>query len=86
MFNNIGDFLLKRLGPAVAHNAFLLNISNIIKENTGIEISEKKISIKNKILFIKTNPIRKQEILIKKDKLLSDIKDLNYKIEVIDIN
>ena len=31
MFNNIGDFLLKRLGPAVAHNAFLLNIIQVLK-------------------------------------------------------
>ncbi len=85
MFNNIENFLLKRLNPAIAHNNFLVNISLIIKKNTNIDISERKLKIINKTLFIKTNPIRKQEILLKKDKIILDIKDLNYKTDIDNI-
>ena len=85
MFNNIENFLLKRLNPAIAHNNFLINISEIIKNNTNIDVSERKLKIINKTLFIKINSIRKQEVLIKKDKILKSIKDLKYKIDIEDI-
>lgn len=85
MFNNIENFLLKRLSPAIAHNNFLINISEIIKKNTNIDVSEKKLKIINKTLFIKINSIRKQEVLIKKEKILQSIKDLKYKIDIEDI-
>jgi len=85
MFNNIGDFLLKRIGPAFARQALYGNISDIIRKQTHIDISVGNISIKNKTLFIKTNPIRKQQILIHKEQILSYIKEYDTQIEIEDI-
>ena len=47
----------------------------LIKENTGIEVLEKNITLKNGLLYISEKPILKNEIKIKKEKILSSFKD-----------
>ncbi len=85
MFNNIGEFLRKRIGPAFARQNLYKEISNIIKSETNIDLLEDSINIKNKILFIKTNPIRKQQILLQSNKILLKIKEVDSSIEIQDI-
>ena len=51
-------------------------IIKTIKEITGLEIESNDIKIKNNIIFLNIKPLYKNEIFIKKDKILSKLKEI----------
>lgn len=60
-------------------------LSEIIQKETGIKISIKNISIKNNIVHIKTKPLYKNEIYIKKGRILATTKESLVGKSIIDI-
>lgn len=62
----------------------LLLVVESIKRHTGITIEIKNISLSNGILKIKTSQIQKNEIFIKKTKILKDLEKLNGRV-VLDV-
>jgi hypothetical protein len=46
-----------------------------IKKSVGIEVKTEDIEIKGNIVFLKIKPIYKNEVLLKKEKILSSFKD-----------
>ncbi len=48
-------------------------ISSIIERNILIKIENKNIQIKQPVVYIKTSPLVRNEIMIKKDKIIKDI-------------
>lgn len=73
---NLVDFKQKRLDLVVGV------VTQIIKK----ELNKDVFLIKNKVIYIKTNPLIKNQILIKKDLILEQINNkLNIKDKVIDI-
>lgn len=44
-----------------------------IKNNTGLELKKDNISIKNGILYLKEKPHFKNEVFMKKDKILREL-------------
>jgi len=71
---NIGDFLIKfkNLTPPdqIVKNIFL----NIIYKKLDIKIPKKNISLKNNTLYLKINPIIKNEIFLHKESILKELK------------
>lgn len=59
-------------------------VVDILKENK-IPIHLKQIRISNKVIFIKTNPIIKTEVLLRKENLLNEIKKINGFNNILDI-
>lgn len=73
---NLVDFKQKRLDLVVGV------VTQIIKK----ELNKDVFLIKNKVIYIKTNPLIKNQILIKKDLILEQINNkLNIKDKVVDI-
>lgn len=73
---NLVDFKQKRLDLVVGV------VTQIIKK----ELNKDVFLIKNKVIYIKTNPLIKNQILIKKDLILEQINNkLNIKDKIIDI-
>jgi hypothetical protein len=61
-------------------------VSRTIKSEIGAIVSEKDISLKNGIVLIKThNSVLKNEIFLKKKKILSIIQDLFRDAKIVDI-
>lgn len=50
------------------------NIIKIIEENTSIVVSAGDVDVKKGKLFLKVKPIYRNAILLKKDKILEDLK------------
>lgn len=50
-------------------------ISSIIENITSIKIKTEDIEIKNSVIFLNIKPIFKNEIFLKKEKILSNLKD-----------
>ena len=48
---------------------------DIIKTTTNIELDKKDISIKNGVVYIKTQPIYKNEIFINKQKIIKKLQE-----------
>ncbi|PCI20464.1 hypothetical protein COB64_01970 [Candidatus Wolfebacteria bacterium] len=49
-------------------------IIKTIQESIGVELKSGDIKIQNKILYIKTNPIIKNEMYLKKDSILTTLR------------
>ena len=50
------------------------NIIKILEENTSIVVSAGDVDVKKGKLFLKVKPIYRNAILLKKDKILEDLK------------
>jgi hypothetical protein len=48
-------------------------IKEAVYETTGIQVSSEKIKIKNNIIFLEIKPILKNEIYLKKEKILQKL-------------
>jgi hypothetical protein len=59
--------------------------TEVIKKHTGIEIEMKDMSLSGGVLKIKTSSIIKNEIFIKKNRILKEIAEKIKKIRVNDI-
>jgi len=60
--------------------------AEIIEEETGFKITEKDVFIRNRTIFLKIhNSVLKNEIYLKKEKILKKIQDLSGNKNVLDI-
>lgn len=82
---SLNVFLEKFKNITPPDEAIRLLLSETIKKETGIEVSKKNISIRNNIAHIKITPIYKNEIHIKKGKIISKIKESFVGKNIIDI-
>ncbi|MFA5987108.1 MAG: hypothetical protein WC797_00430 [Candidatus Paceibacterota bacterium] len=64
--------VLKRITPP--NGVIRDRISEILKENIGVNIDRSKISIKNGIIYVDVNPLIKGEIFMRKDFILNTLK------------
>lgn len=61
-------------------------VSRAIKSEIGAEVSEKDISVKNGIVLVKThNSVLKNEIFLKKKKILTILQNLFNDSKIVDI-
>jgi hypothetical protein len=81
----IGNFFDKFRNVALKEVVFRETISEIVKKNTGSGIDIKDITYSNKIIRLKTSPAMKNQIFIKKEKILEDIKATITNYIVIDL-
>jgi len=72
-YNHIKNYLDKVKNIIFSKEENSKIILNIIKINTSIELETKNISIRGATIYIKASPIIRNEIMIKKLKILSDI-------------
>ena len=82
-FNPITSFLdkfKKILGDSGAQKDSLIKI---LKEEIGIELEKDKITISKSIASISASPILKNEILMRKQKILTKLKDSGLNISDI---
>lgn len=82
----IKGFFEKFNNKASKQVAQYMAVSNSVKDNTGIEIEMKDISISDGTVKIKSSQALKNEIYIKKQKILSDIKKYQLDTPITDIN
>lgn len=82
-YNHIKNYLDKVKNLLFSKEENNKIISSIIKINTSIEIETKNISIKGVDIYIKASPLVRNEIMMKKPKILLGIseviKGINYK-------
>ena len=81
-YNHILKFLEKFKKILFKKEEIYNIIIETIFKNTSIRIEINKIKIENTTIFVQVSPIILSEILINKDKILLDLKELipNYKI------
>jgi len=60
-------------------------VSKILKKKLKISINKKQISIRNNVLYIETEPVYKNEVFLKKEKLLEAINEISKKKIIKDI-
>jgi hypothetical protein len=81
---NISDFFSIFNNKASKEINKRLKIIEIIKKHTKITLEMKDIGIVNNVITVKSSQILKNEINIKKTKILEDIR-LNIQEKIIDI-
>lgn len=84
-YNHIKNYLDKFKEILFSKEEIYIIISNIIKKNISLQIEQKFIKIKGNIIHIKTSPLVKNEILIKKEKILKDLSEIYKEIKFKDI-
>jgi len=84
-YNHIKNYLDKVKNILFSKEENNKIISNIIKINTSIEVETKNISIRGVDIYIKASPLVRNEIMMKKLKILSDISDVIKGISYKDI-
>ncbi len=84
-YNHIKNYLEKFKTILFSKEENYRIISEIIKKNTGIEIEQKNIKIKGVDLYIKASPLVRNEIVINKNKILLDLKELHLEHNFKDI-
>lgn len=67
---SIQDLLERFKGILDTESSKKENIIEIIKDNTGIILTSKEVDVKAGKLFLKTKPIFRSEILLKKEKVM----------------
>ena len=82
-YNHIKGFLDKfRIILSTKEDNYKI-ISEIIEKNCNVVIETKNIKVSGTNIYIKSSPIMRNEILMRKEKILNDLKDLklssNYK-------
>lgn len=82
---NINDFLKKFIGIKPP-DIFLREKTIIsVKEAIGIQVDARQISITNGVIYMKCSPIIKNEIILKKEKILTHINNNEYNHTIVDI-
>jgi len=81
-YNHIKNYLEKFKNIISSKEDNLKIISSVIENNILLKIETKFIKIKPPIIYIKTTPLVRSEIMIRKNKILEDIskmiKDINF--------
>ena len=71
---HIGD-LLKKFKTLVPREKIVKDeMISAVFEETGILLQSEEISFQNGVIFIKTNPVIKNELFMRKQKILLEIK------------
>lgn len=71
--NQLNNFLEQFKKLLIKGEGTKIAIQKLIEKHTKILIQLKEIKISNNIIFIKTHPIKKNEILFKVNEIISDI-------------
>jgi len=82
---NISSFLEKFKNIGVEELLFKEAIISSINDKVKVSITSKDIVFKNSIVTIKSNPMVKSEIFMKKNLLLAEIKRRSPQVTVLDI-
>ncbi len=82
---NISSFLEKFKNIGVEELLFKEAIISSINDKVKVSITSKDIVFKNSIVTIKTSPMVKSEIFMKKNILLSELKRRQPQVTVLDI-
>lgn len=69
----IGGFFEKFQGKIAGQIHNLIIVSEVVKKHTGIEIEMKNISISGQIMRLRATSVEKNEIFMKKDRILKEI-------------
>jgi len=70
---NIENFLKRFELLTPPNDAIRGAVREIIEKEIGVSIEKKNISVKNNIIYIKTKPLYKNEIFIKKQYILKEL-------------
>ncbi len=85
MFGNISQYL-EKISKVYNQNISLREaVVGSLKDLVKIELSDKDLILKNGILNIKTNPVIKTEIFIKKKRIIEEINKRLGEKKVFDI-
>lgn len=74
-FNHINKFLEKFIKLVSTGDMVLNEIVFMIKKNTNFELKKENLTFKNGYISLKCSPLVKGEIMMKKDKILSDLRE-----------
>lgn len=84
-YNHINKFLEKFV-KMVSHGDLVLGeISSVIFKFTNLKIEKDKIKFKSGIIKIDASPLAKGELMIKKDKILMELRERLPSVIFIDI-
>ncbi len=72
----IKDLLLNFKNLLVSEEAKKEIIANVIKETTGIKIASENIDFKKGVLRLETKPIYRNEIFMKREQILTKLKEV----------
>ena len=84
-YNHITGFLEKFKKILFQKEEIYKIISAVISKHTSFPIEPKLIKIKNAIIYIQSTPILRSEILVYKNKILTDLKKEIPNYNFIDI-
>lgn len=84
-YNHIKDYLEKVKNILFSKEENIQIIIEVIKINTGVALSSRNISVKGTSIYIKASPLVKNEILIKKEKILNNIKIIAKNLNILEI-
>lgn len=84
-YNHIKNYLDKFKGILFSKEENYKIISNIIEKNILTKINTKFIQIKPPFIYIKASPLIRNEILIKKEKILKEMKEFSPESNFKDI-
>jgi hypothetical protein len=73
-YNHINKFLEKFVKMVSKGDLVLGEISSVIYKNTNLKIEKENITFKNGFIKINTSPLTKGELLMKKEKILSELR------------
>jgi hypothetical protein len=82
---NLSSFLNKFKTLTSPKDSLRKIISDVIFELTKIPLTREEIDINQNIIFIKTTPIKKIEILLKKEFILNKVEQVLIKKTLTDI-
>ncbi len=85
-YNHISSFLSGIKKNLFKNREYYEIIASIVERHIGLVINVKLIKIKGSIITIQSSPIIKNEILIHKEGILKDLKDLLLDKNFKDIN
>lgn len=71
---NIGDFLKKFKNFVPLEKTIKDTLVEIVQEETGILLPKESVSVHNNVIFIHTTPAIKNELFMRKQRLLFEMK------------
>lgn len=80
---NIKNFLKKFTDLDKSNSLKLLTIANTIKEKSGVDVDEKSIEIKKDRAIIKRGPTEKNEIMMHKAEIESELRKNNIFLKLV---
>ncbi|MCR4284085.1 MAG: hypothetical protein NUV64_02075 [Parcubacteria group bacterium] len=85
MWKTLSPFLEKFKSLKIPKEAIVDDIMEIILNKTGIKLEKENIVVNKPTVFIKANPMIKNEIFFKKQQILEELEKQFYSKTIIDI-